>query len=350
MALLAEDAAEERGSEPTSVVQENAVVSEEQASSRPVSASESTKEEGSRPASKTDDKDENIKESLESAAGPTDEETTRAPSSVMPTEERSNSVTDVKSKEDDVAESENTQENDAEDTTEKADSRPSSTAEINKEQGSRPASVIAPDEPLKNEAIEGQETSSDEIKEFVDSELEQIPPEPVLEETSRSRPASSVAEEQEDPKQSSRPSSSIQEGAEDGRSTAEVGNESRAASAAQPTEMETEVSEISEDERKLEDEEPTATLEDTAEPESSQLLSGSVPSLTVTEVADEPRSDDEIETQAEEEAKPSEESEEKETSNTDDKMNSAATTIQATFRGFQARQALSKSADVPQVG
>ncbi|KDR17791.1 Abnormal spindle-like microcephaly-associated protein-like protein [Zootermopsis nevadensis] len=183
----------------------------------------------------------------------------------------------------------------------------------------------------------------------VEDESEEVAPEPIdvqiaeheIGKTTRS-PSSAA------------PSADTQERTEDGRSTAEVGNDSGPPSALLSIGAESETTKEA-SEQGLLSSGVGGTTEGVESPTSTHT--DDIPSLTVTETVDDPGSDGEAGPSVSEN-KPGEDEKRAVTEGADDKMtvvdetqaqNTAATMIQASFRGYQTRQALSKAAEKDEV-
>lgn len=153
---------------------------------------------------------------------------------------------------------------------------------------------------------------------------------------------------------SAAPSADTQERTEDGRSTAEIGNDSGPPSALLSIGAESETTKEA-SEQGLLSSGVGGTTEGVESPTSTHT--DDIPSLTVTETVDDPGSDSEAGPSVSEN-KPGEDEKRAVTEGADDKMtvvdetqaqNTAATMIQASFRGYQTRQALSKAAEKDEV-
>jgi hypothetical protein len=141
-------------------------------------------------------------------------------------------------------------------------------------------------------------------------------------------------------------SAGIQEKSEEGISTGEAGNDSRPSSASRSV-----GAEITVEANEQEGPSSTAvrgTTERTQSPTCSvNPQTDDIPSLIGTAAAVEPVLEDKP---TEGEEKPTGNMEEKKTAEDEAKeLNTAATTIQATFRGYQTRQALNKAAEIDEV-
>lgn len=222
--------------------------------------------------------------------------------------------------------------------------QPTSDTQSTKEESPRASSAVAQEFSTEEQAVPGVENESEEVVAEPKADIQ----------IAKSRPVSSTAE-QELENTTSRPLSAtppadIQQRTEDGKSTAEVGNDSRPPSASRSVGAESEITKDA-SEQGLLSIAVAGTTERVESPTSAQ--SDDIPSLTLSEAANDPGSDNAAdpslaETKSvEDEKKPATEVADKEMTVQDETktLNTAATVIQASFRGYQTRQALSKTAE-----
>jgi hypothetical protein len=222
--------------------------------------------------------------------------------------------------------------------------QPTSATQSTKEESPRASSAVAQEFSTEEQAVPGVENESEEVVAEPKADIQ----------IAKSRPVSSTAEQELENTMSrplsATPPADIQQRTEDGKSTAEVGNNSRPPSASRSVGAESEITK-DDSEQGLLSIAVAATTERVESPTSAQ--SDDIPSLTVTETANDPGSDNAADPSlaesksVEDEKKPATEVADKEMTVQDETktLNTAATVIQASFRGYQTRQALSKTAE-----
>ncbi|XP_023705424.1 microtubule-associated protein futsch isoform X2 [Cryptotermes secundus] len=350
----------------------------EQEGSRPSSAASAVKEEGSRPTSASEPKKDELSSSVSAENSTRDEEIKSAkeecnrsaitlgfteeesrPDSTVEWNKASGSTRDEGSRPSsvvaeaaDLTETLHKIRDSAPDSFTEQGSIPESSATENADnsaelEGTRPVNATESAEegyrPVSSVTVE--KSSSAELGEpEVENESTEVSAEPREEVQTAKYPTVPADTEQETVNTASQPLSSlllstgIQEKSEDGTATGEAGNDSRPPTASPSVGAET-VAEASEQEGSSSNA-VRGTTETESPAYSVNAQTDDIPSLTGTDAAVEPALEDKL---TEDEEKPATETDTAEEEAKE--LNRAATTIQATFRGYQARQTLSKTAE-----